>query len=106
MITSVGEAEIGNIELVKADDEVFIKVSGTIEIEVSGFMDKHDYYRAMEAGLNVSVDDADWNDHVMAVSTYVDTEFEVRLFYSSESKDIAGCEISLPQEIEDDWPYK
>ncbi|MEL6170524.1 MAG: PIN domain-containing protein [Pseudomonadota bacterium] len=105
-ITSVGEAEIGNIELVKADDEVFIKVSGTVEICVSGFMEKHEFYREMESGLDVSVDDSDWNDHVMAVSTYVDTAFEVRLFYSFESKEVAGYEISLPQEIEDDWPYK
>lgn len=106
MITSVGEAKIGKLELVKADDEVFIKVIGTIGIEVSGFMDKHEFYREMEGGLDVSVDDADWNDHVMAVSTYVETEFEVRLFYSFESNEIAGYEISLPQEIEDDWPYK
>lgn len=105
-ITGVGEAEFSDIQLVKVDDEVVINVSGTVGIDVSGFIEKHAYYMELENGLDVSVDDADWNDHVMAVSASVNTAFEIRLFYSLDESKISGYEISLPQEIEDDWPYK
>mmetsp|Transcript_28886 Transcript_28886/g.55048 ORF Transcript_28886/g.55048 Transcript_28886/m.55048 type:complete len:359 (+) Transcript_28886:677-1753(+) len=105
-ITGVDVAEITETQLTKVDDEVVINVSGTVGIEVSGFIDKHAYYMDAEGGLDISVDDANWNDHVMAVSATVDTAFEIRLFYSFEDKEISSYEISLPQEIEDDWPYK
>jgi len=104
-ITGVGEPKIGDVRLTKVDDEIVIRVTGTVEIEVFGFIDKFAYYRE-DDGIDVSVVDADWNDHVMAVSTTVETEFELSIFYSLETNTVIGHEISLPQEIEDEWPYK
>lgn len=104
-ITSVGASEVVDVQLKKVDDEVVINVNGMVEIEVSGFIEKHAYYLDLEfgGGPDVFVEDADWNDHVMAVSTGVQTEFELSLFYSAEEKQVTGYEVSLPQEIEDDW---
>jgi hypothetical protein len=104
-ISGVGEQKTTDIRLTKVNDEIVINVTGTVEIEVSGFIDKFAYYRD-DNGIDVSVIDADWNDHVMAVSTTVETEFELSIFYSIETNAVIGHEISLPQEIEDEWPYK
>lgn len=106
-ITGVGASEVDDVQLKKVDDEVVISVNGTVEIEVFGFIDKHAYYLDLEVdeGPDISVVDSDWNDHVMAVSSEVETSFELSLFYSVEDKEVTGHEVSLPQEIEDDW-YK
>lgn len=100
-ISSVGETKVRNIRLTKVDDEIVINVTGTVDIEVDGFMDKSLYYH--DEFNDVTVCDADWNDHVMAVSTNVETAFELSIYYALESRTVTGHEISLPQEIEDEW---
>lgn len=104
-ISSVGESAVADITLKKADDLVVINVSGTVEVEVDGFMEKHSYYMDIDhsEGPDVYVVDADWNNHVMAVGCSVEIDFELSLFYSVVNKEITGYEVSLPQEIEDDW---
>ncbi|MBO6553735.1 MAG: DUF4935 domain-containing protein [Roseitalea sp.] len=104
-ITAVGETTISEVNLTKVDDEVVINVTGNVEIEVFGFVDKYAYYSDSDLD-NVSVVDPDWNDHVMAVSTDVETAFELSIYYSLETNSVIGHKISLPQEIEDEWPYK
>jgi hypothetical protein len=101
----VGSATIENRELKKIDDEIVITVTGTVPIEVEGYMDKHSYY-SEENFENVYVSDPDWNDHVMAVSATVDTAFEVKLYYSPADKEVSGHDLTLLQEIQDDYPYK
>lgn len=103
-ISTVGEPKIKDIRLTKVDDEIVINVAGTIDIDVYGFIDKFAYYHG--EFKDVTIDDADWNDHVMAVSTEVGTAFELSIFYSVGTNTVIGHEISLPQEIEDEWPYK
>lgn len=104
-ITMVGETKIEGTCLTKLDDEIVINVTGKVEIEVSGFIDKYAYYSDNDMS-EISVVDSDWNDHVMAVSIDVETAFELSIFYSLERNTVIGHEISLPQEIEDEWPYK
>ena len=101
MISGVGDYEIDEILLTKVDDEIVIKVTGTVEIAVEGFVDKFAYYH--DEISQVNVDDADWNDHVMAVSTFVKTAFDLNIFYSLKEKEIIDHKISLPQEIVSDW---
>lgn len=105
-IDTVGEHKIEDVSLKKVDDEVVILVTGTVDVEVDGFMEKHAYYHDAEDGLDVVVIDGNWNDHVMAVSTSIETAFELGIFYSTESNEVIGYELSLPQELEDEWPYK
>jgi hypothetical protein len=101
-ISSVGEAKIESVNLAKADDQIVINICGTVEIEVDGFMDKFDVYDAEEMS-NVSVWDHSWNDHVAAVSTSVETPFEMSVFYSLDDEKVVGHEIVLTDEIESYW---
>jgi rRNA-processing protein FCF1 len=105
-ISSVGAHSIDSVTAKKADDEVIISIFGNVELEVDGFMEKFVYYHSEHENLNMWVVDGDWNDHVMLVSSTVDTAFDLTMFYSTQSNEILGCEISLPDEIEDEWPYK
>lgn len=106
-ISSVGASEISEVILKKVADEVVINVSGSVEIEVDGFMEKHSYYMDfdMDGGPDVYVVDSDWNNHVMAVSSSVETAFELSLFYSVADGEITGYQLSLPEEIDDDWHH-
>lgn len=104
-ISSVGEAHIDNVSLAKADDQLIIKIAGTVEIEVDGFMEKFGIYHNEEEA-DFYVVDSNWNDHVAAVATTVETDFELSVFYSLKDKKVIGHEIILPQETEDPWPYK
>tara|TARA_R100001086_G_scaffold249285_2_gene188569 strand:- start:197 stop:1276 length:1080 start_codon:yes stop_codon:yes gene_type:complete len=104
-IASVGASKISEVLLKKVDDEVVINVSGFVEIEVDGFIEKHAYYMDLDTdgGPDVFVVDSDWNDHVMAVSSSVETAFELSLFYSVADNVVTGYKVYLPQEIEDEW---
>lgn len=106
-ISGVGASQISDVALKKVGDDVVINVSGFVDIEVDGFIEKHSYYSEIDidGGPDVYVVDADWNDHVMAVSSSVETPFELSLFYSVADKKVTGYTVSLPDEIEDDW-YK
>lgn len=105
-ISSIGSHSIGSISLKKVDDEVVISVLGEVEIEVDGFMDKSAYYLHSDEDADIYVVDGNWNDHVMLVSSTVETDFDLTIFYSTENNEATGCEITLPNEIEDEWPYK
>ena len=105
-ISSVGAHSIGSISLKKVDDEVIINVLGEIELDVSGFIDKSDYYLHEDETAEMFVVDGNWNDHVMLVSSTIETGFDLTIFYSTSNGEASGYEISLPQEIENEWPYK
>ena len=101
-ITAVGEATIEGVNLAKADDQIVINISGKVEIEVDGFMEKFDVYDAEEMS-GVSIWDPNWNDHVAAVSTSIVTPFEMSVFYSLEDEKVVGHEIVLTEEIGSYW---
>ncbi len=105
-ISTVGEHTVDLVNLKKVDDEVVISISGSVEIGMDGFLDKSDYYSRDDDRGNLSVVDGNWNDHVMFVSSSIDTPFNMTVFYSISSGKVTGCEISLTDEIEDEWPYK
>jgi hypothetical protein len=106
-ISSIGHHSIETVTLKKVDDEVIISVTGNIELEVDGFMEKFSYYHHSDHEDNeIYVIDGDWNDHVMMVSSTIETDFDLTIFYSTQNSAVTGHEISLPQEIEDEWPYK
>jgi hypothetical protein len=105
-ISSAGLKSIDSVTLKRVDDEVVVNVIGEVEVEVDGFIDKSDYYMSEEDGPNMYVVDGNWNDHVMFVSSTANTPFDLTFFYSLTGKEITGREITLPDEIEDEWPYK
>jgi len=91
---------IGETQLTGFEDDVIIEVSGTVEIEVTGFVEKHAFYLDDEEGLDVSVIDGNWNDHVMLVGASVETAFVLSIVYSKKDSAVAGYNLSLPQEID------
>lgn len=101
-ISTVGEAQIEDVTLAKADDRIVIRVIGKVEVELDGFMDKFEAFSNAEHA-NFDIIDSDWNDHVVAVAAAVETGFEISIFYSQEDKKLDGYEVSLTQEIEDPW---
>jgi hypothetical protein len=103
-ISSVGAHSINAVTLKKVGEEVIITVTGMVDIEVLGFMDKFDFYQ--HDGADVFVVDGNWNDHVMLVSSAIETPFELTIFYSTIEHVVTGREVSLLDEIEDEWPYK
>ncbi len=106
-VDMVHTIDVDNIQLTKVNDDVVINVIGHLLMEVDGYIDKSDYCLALEQRTtDIHVVDPDWNNRVMAVSTTVRTAFELTLFYSIDSKSIIGHTVTLPQEIEDEWPYK
>ncbi|CAM8619760.1 PIN domain-containing protein [Sphingobium cupriresistens] len=105
-ISSISTHSIGSVTLKKVDDEVIVTVTGEVDLEVDGFIDKFEYYSNDDDKPNMYVVDGDWNEHVMMVSSSVETSFELIMFYSTHNSEVTGYVISLPQEIKDEWPYK
>jgi hypothetical protein len=105
-VSGVGHNSIDSVTLKRVNKEVIITVAGSVELEVDGFIDKTDYYTSESEEHNMYVVDGNWNDHVMMVSSTVETSFEMTIFYATESGEVTGREITLPEEIEDEWPYK
>lgn len=105
-IASIGHHSIEEVSLKKAGDEVVINITGEVEVEIDGFVNKFDFFHDDHEDSKIYIVDRNWNDHVMMVSSSVSTEFEMAIFYSIDMAKVSGYEISLPQEIEDEWPYK
>lgn len=103
-IVAIGDHTISAIQCTKVDDAVIIKVTGSVEIEVTGFIEKFAYYQNFEGPDPVSIEiiESDWNDHVMHVGSMIETDFELSIVYSLEERKIVGREIALPQEIADE----
>lgn len=100
-IDGVHDVNIEGWDLKEVDrDEILITISGSVLIEVDGFIDKHDYYSIDidDVDSKLYVIDSNWNDWVMAVSTTIDTPFELALSYSKEEKNITGHTINLIEE--------
>jgi hypothetical protein len=105
-ISSVGPHSVDSVNLKKVGDEVIITVAGNVEIEADGFIEKFNFYHLDDEKADFFVVDGNWNDHVMLVSATIETPFELTIFYSTVDHEVTGREISLLDEIEDEWPYK
>ena len=105
-IQHIGDHDISDRKLYKVGDSIVVEVSGHVEVEASGYMDKSDYYIHEEDNKDIYVSDGNWNDHVMTVSQVVNTPFVITGIYSVESESFVSQSFELPSEIEDEWPYK
>ena len=105
-IQLIGAHDISDRKLYKVGDTIVVEVSGNVEVEADGYMDKSDYYMDEEDNKDIYVSDGNWNDHVMTVSQVVNTPFVITGIYSVETASFASQSFELPSEIEDEWPYK
>ena len=80
------------------DDEFLVTFSCEINAEISGFMEKSEYY---SGDHEVYVSDPDWNNWVMAVSTSATLPVQVNFTYSKSESGITGSDVDLPTEYSD-----
>ena len=99
LITFVDNAEIVDREIRSlGDDEVLVTFNCEFDAEISGFMEKSEYY---SGDHDVDVWDSDWNDWVMAVSTSARLPVRVSFTYSKSEGGITGSDVDLPTEYSD-----
>ena len=100
-IDEVGEGTFSSISYKKIDgNEILISIDGTIDVEIDGFIDQHEFYTMSDRKTSaISIVDRDWNDHVMSASTSEDISFKLSMAYSREDDEIAFVSLSLPDEI-------
>lgn len=105
-IVAINSMDLDKIDLQAIDaDEILITISGKVDIEAHGFMEKYVYYSGPdfdEEAAECSVLDGDWNDHVMLVGQSIETPIEITFSYSKEEKMITGSSIDLPNQIFDE----
>lgn len=98
-IDGVDNIEVDEVGLkVMNDDEILITVNCNVDIEVSGFVDKHEIHYLAEEGSEVSIIDGNWNDHVMHVGQSIETPVRVELTYSKKDEEISGSNVILEDE--------
>lgn len=98
MISSVLGTTIRDWEIAELDeDDILISVAGSVDVEVEGFIEKHDLYH--ESYEHVIVTDPNWNEWVAAVSQTIDTPFQLDMLYSRDKKKIEECAVQLINEI-------
>ncbi len=93
-IPVVNKPELSEVD----ENDILINTSGTVLVNVSGFIDKMDYYA--EDDDSIDVDDSDWNDHVMSASKCIEIPFELAISYSKKDKKITDYTIHLPTELD------
>jgi len=79
--------------------QILISVTGNVEIEAHGFIDKSSYYGDEMIDSKLFIIDGDHNDHVMAVGANITTPFELSLTYDKTTRTITGSEVDLVNEI-------
>jgi predicted nucleic acid-binding protein len=107
-VDMVHEVNIEDIQLIDVDNnEILITITGSVLLEIDGFIEKHEYHgQRGQDRKKIYVSDYDWNERMMAVSSTINTPFELSLSYLRDSNEIGKSTINLPGEIHDDWPYK
>ncbi len=96
-IDAVHSVAIEDWEIKKVEvGEYLIMLSGSVEIEASGFIEKFDLY--MREHKDLFVIDRDWNEWVAAVSQTIETPISLALSYSKSSGETIIHSIELDNE--------
>jgi hypothetical protein len=80
------------------ENELLLGLTGTVELELSGFVPKVELYGMSEEGManeNISIDDFDWNDYVASASTTVEFDFSMTVIFDESKKQIESVSIDL-----------
>lgn len=91
----VTDWEIKEVE----DDEYLIMISGSVDIEADGFIEKSNVYTGEHKDLYVI--DRDWNEWVMAVSQTIETPFSLTMSYIKSS----GKTVIHSVELDNEYSY-
>lgn len=94
------EADVEDISLKEIDqDEILITITGKVELDAHGFIEKNDYYMDEIPDENLYIIDGNHNDHVMHVGATIITPFQLSLTYDKTVRKISGSEVELLDEI-------
>ncbi|MBA2590543.1 MAG: DUF4935 domain-containing protein [Alphaproteobacteria bacterium] len=96
-VESVGEAHVAELDVSRLDDDqLLIELSGRIELELSGFIQKNDFYLMDEhESEDIYVSDPDWNDHVMRVSTSREFHFDMTVVFDEPKEKVDSVTIEI-----------
>ncbi|MHC4705522.1 MAG: PIN domain-containing protein [Planctomycetota bacterium] len=101
--THVDAIEVVSIEVSTLDDSLLnIDVYGSLQIELFGFMDKHEYFGAQDFDLeSVYLDDGDWNDWVVSAYTTKTPWFMLNIVFDKKESAIESASVELSLEDQD-----
>ena len=100
-IRCVNNVDIVGREIKSLDeDEVVVTFDCECDVELDGFMEKHEYF---SGDHDIDVWDPDWNDWVMAVSTDARLPVRALFTYSKREGGITGSNVEFPTEYSDDY---
>jgi len=103
-VVSVGAPKTNELTVSRLEkDELLFELSGEIELELSGFIQKSDYYAMSESeSEEISVDDGDWNDHVILASTTRDFKFSMTVIFDEAENQPDSVSIEI-EPVEDEF---
>lgn len=99
-IISYGHPENIETTFYKFENSYMVRISGSSECNIQGFMGKGDYF---VSELSDSVSISPCNDHVFELETEANVEFEIVAIYDPETQSLSGQSFTITNEIEIDW---
>jgi hypothetical protein len=97
MVMAVGEAHVAELNVSQLEENrLLIELSGRVELELSGFIQKSDLYALDEQDMeDIHVSDPDWNDHVVRASTSRDLHFEITLVFDEVKNNPSSVSVEI-----------
>lgn len=79
-----------------ADGVLLFDLEGLVDLEVSGFIDKSEFYHIHEGEIeDIYVSNPDWNDYVMAVSTTREFGFAMSVVFDQAEKVVTSVSVEV-----------
>jgi rRNA-processing protein FCF1 len=97
---SLQSIDVDSLKVEQLDEKMLnIEVSGDLEIEVVGFMDKWDYYGSLDH-QNISLLEGDWNDYVVMASSVLGAHYTLSVLFDQDAHEVKAADIET--EVSDD----
>jgi hypothetical protein len=104
-VVSVGGPKTDELTVSRLEEhELLFELIGQIDLELSGFIAKSDFYTMSNAeSEDVHIDDPDWNEWVVSASTTKEFQFSVTVIFDEINKRMESVSIELepPEDIGD-----
>lgn len=74
-------------------NEFIVDIEFNVETEIDFFVDKHDYWGLGEDKKGISINDSDWNSHVMWANSMIDIPLSMTIIIDS-NLEVESCQIN------------
>ena len=99
IISVISAPEIDNFYISEInEDDIFIDVNGTIEVETQGTMSMEDFYGEDNEDISYTEIEEiydDWDGYSLNITQQIQVSFELTISYSKKDKKITNSTISL-----------